>query len=253
MMPARMIREGILTSDRFLSLPDNTARVCYLAALLNADDRGNLEGSPGQLARLWRDFGVDSLAKATTISQFLADQDLIRLYESAGKQYVHVPRFQQRMRHLKTACPPSPWCAPDVPTPPSGNDGILSPPSGNDSAGKSHANQAGDRENDSRTSGDGPTNGRRPSAEVKRSEEKKSVGAAQRGTRLLVAGLPDGWREWCESKRPDLDPQETFARFRDHWIAQPGSRGVKTDWAATWRNWVRNERLRRDRSGVFPA
>lgn len=27
--------------------------------------------------------------------------------------------------------------------------------------------------------------------------------------------------------------------FRDYWIAQPGQRGVKLDWLATWRNWVR--------------
>lgn len=29
------------------------------------------------------------------------------------------------------------------------------------------------------------------------------------------------------------------AKFRDYWIAQPGQKGVKLDWPATWRNWVR--------------
>jgi uncharacterized protein YdaU (DUF1376 family) len=28
-------------------------------------------------------------------------------------------------------------------------------------------------------------------------------------------------------------------KFRDYWIAQPGQKGVKTDWDATWRNWIR--------------
>jgi uncharacterized protein YdaU (DUF1376 family) len=28
-------------------------------------------------------------------------------------------------------------------------------------------------------------------------------------------------------------------KFRDHWAAQPGQKGVKADWSATWRNWVR--------------
>ncbi|MGR9087307.1 MAG: hypothetical protein ACU841_09570 [Gammaproteobacteria bacterium] len=32
-----------------------------------------------------------------------------------------------------------------------------------------------------------------------------------------------------------------FARFRDYWIAQPGAKGRKLDWQATWRNWVRSE------------
>jgi uncharacterized protein YdaU (DUF1376 family) len=30
-----------------------------------------------------------------------------------------------------------------------------------------------------------------------------------------------------------------LAKFRDYWCAQPGQKGVKTDWQATWRNWVR--------------
>jgi hypothetical protein len=32
-----------------------------------------------------------------------------------------------------------------------------------------------------------------------------------------------------------------FDEFRDYWIAQPGQKGVKTDWDATWRNWVRRQ------------
>lgn len=30
-----------------------------------------------------------------------------------------------------------------------------------------------------------------------------------------------------------------LAKFRDHWKQQPGSRGVKLDWNAAWRNWIR--------------
>jgi hypothetical protein len=35
------------------------------------------------------------------------------------------------------------------------------------------------------------------------------------------------------------------AKFRDYWIAQPGQRGVKLDWNATFRNWVRSARPQR--------
>lgn len=41
--------------------------------------------------------------------------------------------------------------------------------------------------------------------------------------------------------RPDLDPDVTWARFRDHWIAVPGAKGTKLDWPATWRKWVNGE------------
>jgi hypothetical protein len=29
-------------------------------------------------------------------------------------------------------------------------------------------------------------------------------------------------------------------KFRDYWTSQPGQKGTKTDWQATWRNWIRN-------------
>ncbi|SMG00353.1 helix-turn-helix domain-containing protein [Burkholderia singularis] len=71
-----------------------------------------------------------------------------------------------------------------------------------------------------------------------------SVGA--RGTRL-----PDDWvltkalGEWALAEQPTwtVDHVRKVAeKFADHWRAQPGQRGRKTDWAATWRNWVRTEK-----------
>jgi len=65
---------------------------------------------------------------------------------------------------------------------------------------------------------------------------------SQRGTRLAPDfQLSVEWIDFCRQHRPELDPQETFEGFRDYWIAQPGQKGVKTDWTATWRNWVRRQ------------
>ena len=33
--------------------------------------------------------------------------------------------------------------------------------------------------------------------------------------------------------------REEFRRFRDYWTARIGPRGLKRDWPATWRNWIR--------------
>lgn len=56
--------------------------------------------------------------------------------------------------------------------------------------------------------------------------------------------LPDGWR-------PDPEPElvaelggqqparREFDKFCDYWRSQPGARGRKRDWQATWRNWLR--------------
>jgi uncharacterized protein YdaU (DUF1376 family) len=72
---------------------------------------------------------------------------------------------------------------------------------------------------------------------------KKSM---QRGTRLPADfELPDDWVFFCKQERPELVPREVFAGFKDYWISQAGVKANKTDWFATWRNWVRNQKVTR--------
>lgn len=65
---------------------------------------------------------------------------------------------------------------------------------------------------------------------------------AKRGSRMKEEKMPVEWKEFCEKNRADLDPQEVFNSFRDYWLSAPGKSGIKLDWFATWRNWVRNQR-----------
>ena len=63
----------------------------------------------------------------------------------------------------------------------------------------------------------------------------------KRGSRLAQDFvLSKDWIEFCVSQRPELNAQQTFDQFKDYWIAQAGQKGVKLDWFATWRNWVRS-------------
>jgi len=65
--------------------------------------------------------------------------------------------------------------------------------------------------------------------------------AAKRGTRLPSDWVPSvELRAWAVAKRPDLNVSEQFDAFRDYWNSIPGSKGVKLDWDATWRSWIRN-------------
>lgn len=73
---------------------------------------------------------------------------------------------------------------------------------------------------------------------VKTSPAKRSP----RGSRLPAEFPGVAELEWCGRERPDLNPTKVADRFRDHWVAVPGVKGQKSDWPATWRNWVRNER-----------
>ena len=64
----------------------------------------------------------------------------------------------------------------------------------------------------------------------------------QRGSRLPQDFvLLKEWSDFCTQQRPDLNLQNTFDSFKDFWVAKAGSGGVKLDWLATWRNWVRNQ------------
>jgi hypothetical protein len=63
----------------------------------------------------------------------------------------------------------------------------------------------------------------------KETEKRRDRRSQARGSRLLADWQP---KEHFEEKLE-------LEKFRDYWIAQPGQKGVKTDWDATWRNWVR--------------
>lgn len=83
------------------------------------------------------------------------------------------------------------------------------------------------------------TDVQRPLNQEKRKEEKREDENLRRAARL-----PDDWKplpaDREEAKRVlGSKAGREFNRFCDHWRAQPGQRGVKVDWNATWRNWVR--------------
>ncbi|GAP66817.1 hypothetical protein MBSD_n2132 [Mizugakiibacter sediminis] len=66
---------------------------------------------------------------------------------------------------------------------------------------------------------------------------------AKRGCRLPSDWQPTpGELRWATDARPDIDAKAEVERFRDYWVAQAGQKGVKLDWSATWRNWIRNAR-----------
>ena len=61
-----------------------------------------------------------------------------------------------------------------------------------------------------------------------------------RGTRLPDDWVPDqALADWTRANAPAAANAVEVERFRDYWIAQPGAKGRKTNWTATWRNWAR--------------
>jgi hypothetical protein len=105
----------------------------------------------------------------------------------------------------------------------------------------------------SKTTGD-PVNGapgtvQEPSVEP----SDKKTSSSKRGTRLPddFAATPE-MVAWARANTPGVGARETDA-FIDYWRAQPGQRGVKTDWPATWRNWMRRAQEDLERRGRKPT
>lgn len=72
-----------------------------------------------------------------------------------------------------------------------------------------------------------------------------STNTASKPSKARGARIPDGWQpdqalaDWTRANAPAAATSLEVERFRDYWTAQPGAKGRKTDWAATWRNWAR--------------
>lgn len=90
-----------------------------------------------------------------------------------------------------------------------------------------------------------------------KSKNKTDKSSSTRGTRLP--------QEWVLTMRlgklamdiglTEAETRAEAAKFRDYWVSQPGQKGTKLDWEATWRNWCRGalERRRSPRPGQAPA
>ena len=56
--------------------------------------------------------------------------------------------------------------------------------------------------------------------------------------------LPADWGNWALEQNPawgNSKVESIADGFRDYWISVAGAKGVKADWEATWRNWIRRQ------------
>jgi len=91
-----------------------------------------------------------------------------------------------------------------------------------------------------------PTNNQEPIT----NKQEPLVESKQRGSRLPTNfEIPDDWVAFCKTERPDLQADKTFASFKDYWVAAP--KGIKLDWSATWRNWVRSQKAEKSQESFY--
>ena len=105
-MPTRMIRSDLLESERYWNCSAE-ARCLYVSILLSADDTARCLGSEYFL----RTRCLANTVPASRIPKLVAelvDEDLIRLYQCGGAQFIFVPRFKQRLRYVNSKHPAPP-------------------------------------------------------------------------------------------------------------------------------------------------
>ena len=81
-----------------------------------------------------------------------------------------------------------------------------------------------------------------------------------RSTRLAPEWSPsDPLKDWTKSAIRDaqavgkVDPRAELEKFHDWWKQAPGSKGMKLDWDATWRTWIRKAIERSGIDGKAPT
>ena len=105
-MPTRMIREGLLDSERYWSVPGD-AQLLFHRLLLLADDFGCLSLTPIFIRRRCFNDSPGDEAIATLLEK-LTSVDLLRPYQVAEAKYGFIPRYRQRLQRmtLKHPVPP---------------------------------------------------------------------------------------------------------------------------------------------------
>lgn len=112
--------------------------------------------------------------------------------------------------------------------------------------------QPGEEKRNSSENGTVPkTEGKTPVFPLKDPQKRDTKPSGNKRNRQREDRAPEGTRlpphwepsaedhDFARRERPDLDLAAELAKFRDHWAACPGRAGVKADWSATWRNWIR--------------
>ena len=199
----RTIKPEFFTSEDIVSMSP-LARLLYVALWCEADREGRLVWKPRTFKL--RYFPADSF-DIEALCKELTDSGLVVLY---GDGLAVIPSFATH-QHVNPR--------ESVSTLPDPSESDASPRVGTRANQELHAQ--GGKEGEGR--------------------EGKDRSASPSGSRLPADWKPDDEElRWARDARPDLSVTTEVEKFRDYWHAMAGAKGRKTDWKATWRNWIRN-------------
>jgi hypothetical protein len=106
-MPDRVIRDELLTSERYWSVPIE-AQQLFVHLLLVADSLSRFSGKNFTIRSACYPGQQRNPDVVEQLLSLLHDADLIRLYHAGGERYGLIPRYRQRLRYLRSEFPNPP-------------------------------------------------------------------------------------------------------------------------------------------------
>lgn len=189
------------------------ARLLFIMLFTLADDEGRLRGNSRMLASLLFPYDIDAPKLIDKWINELVKQRCIIQYQIEDATYIQICKW---LNHQKIDKP---------------SKSKIQPPN-------EHSITFESIREDSLLD-QGEDQGSKDQGKDQVKEQIKKI----RATRLPIDWEPDEMMIcYCKEKRPDLQWQKVAENFKDYWIAQPDANAKKTDWVATWRRWVRNEK-----------
>jgi hypothetical protein len=234
----RSVHPGFFRDDRLVPC-SAFARLLFIGLGVEADDKGIFEWKPVTIKMSV--FPGDSVDVVSLLAE-LEEADAIRQFDIGGRKFGAIRNFRKYQK------PKSPN---DVhPMPGDIAEYVALPQSGETNSDKDGTFPQKGENQFQMEEGGGSRREEMPSSPEDKTDSPSGPRSAapsrepqRRGTRLPANWtLPQPWGEWARAEFPSL-PADKIRReadaFRDYWVAKPGSAGVKLDWEATWRNWIR--------------
>lgn len=223
MSRSRNIKPGFFANE-YLAECSPLSRLLFAGLWCEADRAGRLEDRPKRIKVAvlpYDECNVDDLLSE------LAEAGFIHRYEVGESKYIQILAFEKHQNPHKNEC------ASTIPAPDEHSTSTVQVPEVTRSAPDKDGTTPADSLNLIPDSLNPPLG------------EGASAPSRNRGSRLPPDWrLPDTWaaeakRLLAELGRLDIPIAAEAEKFRDHWSAKSGKDATKTDWLATWRNWIR--------------
>lgn len=231
----RSVHPGLFTDEAWVSC-SAMARILVIGLWTEADDQGVFEWKPLQLKM--RVLPADAADVSALLTE-IEENGLVARFEVAGKAYGAIRNFRKYQRPKK----PNPI----HPLPNEFRsfvaiDDVISSVESDEEEPVPNQFPTGTEKSPQMEDGGWREGEKKQENRNLPVSAKEPAGSkSPKGTRLSAEyQLPELDRAFANSIGVPADQvAKQFERFRDFWISKPGKDGVKLDWSATWRNWIR--------------